>query len=639
LVFGGGIVLVAGLLALGLIPATAARAHLLEGQRAMDRGRAALLAGDMVRARGSFRSARASFLRASDDARNPLLTTTGSLPLIGRTPDAIQALARAGVGIADAALVLERGLEALPGGLAGLSPSGGSLPVRGLESLSPAVGRAAAMARTSLEEVRRTASSFVLGPVAEARELALERLAAVSDSLTSAAAVVERMPEFLGVRQTRRYFFGAQNPAELRGTGGLIGAYSILTIRDGTLSFSPFTTPTSLGRAPLDELPGPNDDYERNYAGYRAGDGFWWNINMIPDFPSAAAAVEASYERLKGVHLDGVILTDPYALAGLLEVTGPVRSTHPDITLDATDVVPYTTNQAYVDFPDSATRKLVLGDVSRLVIERFMGADPTPAAVQALVETATDGHLLLYSDDPVLQHAIGNTTVGGSFRTADGDFLSVVQNNAGANKVDFYQDRSITYAVQLEEDGRSSATAALELMNHAPASGPPRYVIGPHGEDSDAGENVSILNLYCGRGCRLDEGQRDGSAEPFSLGYELGHAYFQGFVRVPSGGSTELRYALHTEAAWTGNSSGGVYRLTFVNQPTIRPTRLRIEIEPPPGMELVRASGPLEMTDGSAVWDGVPGSRLQLEVRFRPTLPVRIWRDVGRWLSGPAIHL
>lgn len=53
-------------------------------------------------------------------------------------------------------------------------------------------------------------------------------------SLTNArSALAEHLPGFLGAKESRRYLIGAQNPAELRGTGGLIGAIGELTVHDG----------------------------------------------------------------------------------------------------------------------------------------------------------------------------------------------------------------------------------------------------------------------------------------------------------------------------------------------------------------------------------------------------------------------
>ena len=49
-------------------------------------------------------------------------------------------------------------------------------------------------------------------------------------------------------------------------------------------------------------------------------------------------------------------------------------------------------------------------------------------------------------------------------------------------------------------------------------------------------------------------------------------------------------------------------------------------------MRIVSASAPLRIVEGAAVYEGVPGSRLDLAVEFAPPLPVRLWRDVTRFL-------
>ena len=91
-----------------------------------------------------------------------------------------------------------------------------------------------------LAAATRHPDSLLLGPVAPARREAEAELSELNDKIHAASLVLQGLPRFLGAEGPRRYFFGAQNPAELRGTGGLIGAYSILTIDDGRFHFSPF---------------------------------------------------------------------------------------------------------------------------------------------------------------------------------------------------------------------------------------------------------------------------------------------------------------------------------------------------------------------------------------------------------------
>jgi hypothetical protein len=52
-------------------------------------------------------------------------------------------------------------------------------------------------------------------------------------------------------------------------------------------------------------------------------------------------------------------------------------------------------------------------------------------------------------------------------------------------------------------------------------------------------------------------------------------------------------------------------------------------------MRIVAASSPMRIVDGSAVYEGEPRSKLDLNVRFRPPMPVRLWRNVTRFLTKP----
>lgn len=58
-------------------------------------------------------------------------------------------------------------------------------------------------------------------------------------------------------------------------------------------------------------------------------------------------------------------------------------------------------------------------------------------------------------------------------------------------------------------------------------------------------------------------------------------------------------------------------------------------IAPPEGMHPTEM-GPGLLADGDVVrYRGAPGSDVDLWVRFRPDLPVRVWRDLTRFLASP----
>ena len=56
------------------------------------------------------------------------------------------------------------------------------------------------------------------------------------------------------------------------------------------------------------------------------------DVNLTPDFPTAAATAQAMWERKTGQHVDGVLSLDPVALGYILDATGPVKITSPELS-------------------------------------------------------------------------------------------------------------------------------------------------------------------------------------------------------------------------------------------------------------------------------------------------------------------
>jgi len=617
------------------------RDDLVEARSAMERGREQLLDGEATEAAASFAEGRKLFAAAEDRVGGPILRPVTWLPVLGRTLDAVSAMGSSGATAAEAAGVLAEAVADLPGGLEALSPSGGRIPVEQIPALAEAAAEADVLMTSAEERLAASPDSLLIGPVAPARRDAEEQLGDLQDTVHSAAGVLGGLPEFLGADGPRRYFFGAQNPAELRGTGGLIGAYSILTIDDGRFRFSPFSSIYRLPSSPLGELPPPNEDFAENYNQFRGGGRFWSAINVMPDFPTVAQAVLTAYEAATGETLDGAIVADPFALAALLETAGPVDLPGYDVQIDAESVVPFTTNEAYSLLTDSSARKRVLGDVARIAFERFIASSPSLDDLERVLDAGADRHIQIYSTDPAMQEALASTSAGGTLALAGADrnFASVVVNSAAGSKVDFYQQRTIDVSTLLREDGSASTTTEVVLHNRAPSSGQPAYVIGPFKFASEPGESIALLHVYCGVDCYPGQATLDGVPVETNTRVDLGMRYVQHYFPIPSKEKASFEVSWEEPEAWEGNSSGGVYRMTFANQVTIRPAAVSVRIEPPPGMEIVDASDGMQVIDGAAIYEGVPGARLDLEVAFSPPLTVRWWRNVTRFLTTPVIDL
>jgi len=600
-----------------LLSTLSIRHALLSAQRSMRDARTFLEADDAPGAQRAFATAGDQFRSIDGGASGFFLKSVASVPGAGHSATTTLAIADAGATAADAGGLLAQAVIDTPGGLTALSPTGGGFPIAQLAPLTLAVGRADTLLTEALASVLRSPDSMLVGPVGSARSVVISELARLQTTVHSGSLLLRGLPTFLGDGATRRYFLAAQDPAELRGTGGVIGAYTILTIENGRLSFAPFLPIQSLPIPHLSQVPPPSDEYAKNYNQFRGGERFWLAINLTPDFPTAAQAILNAYEVAEGVSLDGVIFADPFALKALLRIEGPTVIPQLGKRVTSENVVPLVTNEAFSLYPNPSVRKEVLGAVATEVVKGFIGGSGVSLDdLKIIGNTVGEGHLLVYSSDPVMQEGLAGTAAGGALPPPVGDFLSVIENSSGSNKVDYYQDRSVTYSVQLGPGGTGEASTKILLTNHAPTTGQPAYVIGPRPGHSKVGESGQLVNVYCGGGCQLQTASRDGNRVKLWSGHELGHPFNQDFFRTSSGATSDLQIASFLPSAWQQQGPAGAYQLTFVGQTTVRPTTLRIEIAVPQGAHIVSVSPSMHVSGTTAVWSGIPTRQMEFTVTF-----------------------
>jgi hypothetical protein len=622
-------------LALEAVALVRMRGELASGRRALQDARRSLLAGDIDAAAGDFGQAGSRFAAATDRANGVLGRVAAAIPLAGNTMDVASALADAGGHLSTAGTDLSAALRRVPGGIDALAPSHGRLPLDAYATLEGGLGSARAEATAAATALDQAPTSLVAGPALDA----LWDAQVVTDdtvrTLTAADLLVRGLPAFAGGAGERRYLVVAQNPAELRGTGGIWGAYAILAFRDGRLTISDTAPIQELANPNPTDVPAPSADYARNYDQF-GGAASWHNVNMTPDFPSAAQAALANYEVGQGERLDGVIAVDPFAFRSMLTVTGPVSIPEVGGSLGATNVVDFTTNRAYSLFPSANDRKLVLGAVASAVLQRFLELDGKGVPrLRALGRAASGGHLLVYSTDRAFEQGLQLSGAGSSFDDPIGsDIAAVTVNNASASKVDFYAVRSVSYDVRLGGDHDASGDLTARIRNEAPTSGQPPYVIGPFVHDASPGDQIPLITEWCHDPCQLVAARRDGHVVAVAPGTENGVAWFRDYRTIPAGQTGSFAISTHTTGVWEGNSSGGTYRLTFHGQPTIRPTTLDLSITAPSGTRIVWTSTPMTVNGSTATWIGDPGATLTVEVRFRAPLPLRVVRDLTRRVFG-----
>jgi UDP-N-acetylmuramyl pentapeptide phosphotransferase/UDP-N-acetylglucosamine-1-phosphate transferase len=597
-----------------LLPALAAA---MIAQRHLSHGRAALLDARNSLASLQPAAAEAALNRADPELRSGTawLTSVATWParLIPGLKQNISvpiALARSGQELTAAGRQSASVLESLGvrGGQLGPLWHEGTLDVAAFQKAASAASAVQHRFATAQRLLDSSSSSFLIPQVSRARRDSLTAVASAGREANTVVALTSLLPKALGAEGARRWMVGAANTAELRGRSGYLGAFAILKADRGHIALSAFQ---GVERLPVlaTAFNGPDvaveyRDHYRTLGGLNA----WPNLTMSPNFPSGADLLLSRLQASGGPVAGGAVSLDPTALSYLMEVTGPVQVAGVPDTLTAGNVVDWALNRIYaLDAAHQDQRKATLADIAQAVWQRILTGQGSPLPLgHALGRALREGHLLVYSNDRAEQADFSSLGITGEVNKAPGDYLMVLAQNFGENKMDYYMQREVTYRGRPAADGSLDVNLQVTLHNRAPAGAALTDFIGgarPHlGLPANTGR--SYLSVFVPSPARLTTVSVDGAAaKDVDNAPELGRRYFATPVDVSAGQSVSVVFSYTVPKAFPG----GLYRLSVQNQATVHPDRLSVDVTLPDGVR-----PPNGATSRVLTWSGRLTSDLQL---------------------------
>jgi Protein of unknown function (DUF4012) len=434
----------------------------------------------------------------------------------------------------------------------------------------------------------------------------LEAAEAASQAAQRGGQGMKLAATLYGPSGSARWFLAFQNPAELRGTGGLIGQYGIL---ESSPSGPKLTTVAHYQELDLRTREGV--ELPRQVAsryGRFAIDRAWSAVNIPPDMPTVGRIVTRLYQRTTGDRIDGVIAADPLAVAQVLRASGPIQAG--GVRLTADNVAEETLVQAYVRYAeDNPARRRFLEQVARATFEAFRRAlarHPVEL-IRGLADAARGRHVQVYSRDPASQKALMGLGVGGSATAPAGaDYLMAVGVNAGGNKLDAYLHRTLDWRVRLAADGSAAATASLTLRNNVAVGGLPRNVVGPYDKRFRKGVNQQIQTLYVAGGYGFTKASLDGRQVGAEAQQDLGGLALTQSVGVPAGESATLAYRLTRPTAAERLGEDRLrYRVLLRPQATVWADKVKVTVAAPGGWRFAVLPAGAQGDGATRTWTGM----------------------------------
>lgn len=211
-----------------------------------------------------------------------------------------------------------------PAGHLDVSLKGGQIPLGAVQSVQAAVSTVASGLPTSPTPPQGT---FVIKQVRTAEDRVWAEAARRRRELTSVGAGLTMLNAIAGGNGESRYLIAVANTAEMRGAGGMILSYGVLTSSGGKVSLGNF--------GPIDDLDlkhpasvGFPADFTKTFGALQPTL-FWRNATLMSDFTVDAPVLEAMYTQATGLPVNGVFQVDPAGLAAVLARHRPHRRPRP----------------------------------------------------------------------------------------------------------------------------------------------------------------------------------------------------------------------------------------------------------------------------------------------------------------------
>ena len=360
----------------------------------------ALDSGEQQDIDGALDALQESAGESADLTSGPIWSVATWVPYVGDDATGVRTAARVvsdlandGIGpLAETATELDR-----------LLPKDGRIDTAAVRELQEPVDVAAESLAAASEDLQSEDSSRYIDRFrVKYRELT-SLVSDAAQAMDSAKVAVDLLPEVLGAKERRNYLLVFQNNAEIRATGGLPGAMSIVTTEDGRISLGRQDSANRFGERATPVLPLTKD--EKAVYTEKLGT-FMLDANFTPDWPRAAELIRARWEEVHPERLDGVLTLDTVAVSYLLGVTGPVQVG--DYTLTADNVVDTLLNQAYIDFAEPAAQDAFFRLVAKTVFEKVASGEigKPRELLRALVRAGNEGRVAVNLTEGSDQEAI-----------------------------------------------------------------------------------------------------------------------------------------------------------------------------------------------------------------------------------------
>ena len=264
------------------------------------------------------------------------------------------------------------------------------------------------------------------------------------------------LPGLAGFGGEKEYLLLFQNNLELRPSGGYLGNFGILKVKNGqvtSLEIHDTNIFDGFGQVQT-EPPQPMRDY--------LGINNWQmrDANWSPDFPTAAQQVEYFYHLQGGQEeFDGIIGINAAVLPDLLELTGPIYLEEFNKKFESKDILyqlEYEIEKGYVQRGiEPGERKTLFKALVKEILEQLVQKSfwQQKELKDLIFEELDRKNILLFLKDANNQEVISKFNWDGTVdQFYPNDYLMIVEANLAAKKSNAFIKREVEYLVDFTKE-------------------------------------------------------------------------------------------------------------------------------------------------------------------------------------------
>jgi hypothetical protein len=527
--------------------------------------------GDQQRATESFATAQDDFSSALDQLDSIWILPGRLVPMLGANIAAVKSAMNNGVNLATSAhdAILAAPYEQI-------RLSGDGIDLDQVTSMQAPVADLTAQVQAVQSSLASIDQTWLVTPVSSRLDRFAEQVDDIEPQLVTAQNALSMLPSLLGGTSTRTYLVAFTTESESRFLGGFVGSYALLTADNGRLTLERTESVGTLNRKLGPDVPYvASSEFKRLYDRFHP-QMFAQNWSVAPDLPSNAAMIEQLFAHATGVRIDGVLVIDPIALAGLLKLTGPIRVPGINKPLTAANAAEYLFHGQYLEFVGQVDqRRDQLSEVAQKAFDELLQSPKTTfrEVSNALGPQVAGGHLMFTVFDPANQEFLDHIGITGRFDAPANAAMFSFRNAASfSNKIDYFLHRSFTYETTIDPVSQQLETdVTIELRNDSPTGGLPEYVIGNENGEPN-GTNGMYFSIYTN--LQVTASTLDGEVVELAGQYDRGLRVYSKGITIPPGGTKTLR--LHLKGAIPATQSG--FRFDLPQQPMVNEDQITYSV-------------------------------------------------------------